>query len=198
MPIAAPLRSARHGEVPLIRWTTRNAHDLCSMKKLIFGFSLAAKVFGCFAGTESIPDDIHVRLLDVSGYAELNKAVIERDCNTKPQLAGKPICTNARSASSLYINELGRPFMVQHVSPSLAQQAYAFWSSPSGRSITKKMIAATAGGTIPNFSPDEAKRLDGFNRSPAGQAMMAFADDPSQFMALIRGINAMPIQPANR
>lgn len=168
------------------------------MKTLCLAFALVANASGCLADTKSISHDIHMRLLEVSGYAELNKAVIERDCNNNPQLTGKPICLNARAASSSYINALGHPFIVRHVSPSLAKQGYEFWSSTSGRGITKKMISAEATGAPPKFSPDEFKRLEVFNQSPAGQAMLAFASDPSQTMALVRGINAMPFQPTGR
>jgi hypothetical protein len=81
------------------------------------------------------------------------------------------------------------PHFKRYVPLAEAKEALAFWSSPEGSSIGRKLLKEIAERrTVTLLTTKELNTLDGFNKSAAGVAMGRMADDRSVDVSVLQAI----------
>jgi len=124
-------------------------------------------------------------------YAELQRALISRDCGRNPEAAQRlPACAKIVTIPGGEIERLFLPHFIAYVSEAETRAALQFWSSTQGTIINRKQLLEVVKGQTLPLSPDERQALEDFNSSPAGQAMMRLAQDVAVAKAVIAGIGS--------
>lgn len=142
-------------------------------------------------GSLSSRDEISLRVLRAVDYAEIQRVVLTNDCQRKPGLAASlPACSKIGVVPPTTIELTVLPHFNRYVSNADAMAALAFWTSPDGARISKKLVREITENNPTILTRDELQLLDRFNKSEAGIAMSRLAQDRSVSVAVIRAIGA--------
>jgi hypothetical protein len=138
-------------------------------------------------------DELSLSVIRAIDYAELTRQVIRNMCINNPQLAVRvSACHKIDAVPDHVIEAMALPYFNSYVSPKTAKAALAFWSSPDGKKINKKLIDDVASGSANTYryTQRELDLLNHFNKSEAGIEMSRLANDRSVSQAIIRQIGA--------
>jgi len=135
-------------------------------------------------------DDIALAVLRAVDFADLNRIVLRRSCNSSPEKVAFSVCQKFETVPDQIHAMAALPYFRKHLSMRQAEAALAFWSSPSGRSLSKTMLRVEECDDTSLLTPEQNYELDMFNRSDPGYAMSQLASDPAQSMALLQAISA--------
>jgi hypothetical protein len=136
-------------------------------------------------------DSVSLSVLQAIDYAELTRIVTLTMCRRKPELVPRlAACSKIVDVPNAVIEKMALPHFNRYVSPTDAKAALAFWSSPDGAKISKKMLREIAEDSPNLLSEHERQKLGEFNRSEAGVALSRLAGDRAVSQAMIRAIGA--------
>jgi hypothetical protein len=136
-------------------------------------------------------DSVSLGVLQAIDYAELTRIVTLTMCRRKPELVPQlAACSKIVDVPNAVIEKMALPHFNRYVSPTDAKAVLAFFSSPDGAKISKKMLREIAEDNPNLLSEYERQRLGDFNRSEAGAALSRLARDRAVSQAMIRAIGA--------
>lgn len=155
--------------------------------------TLAGLAFGwCQIAFAQGNDELYMQLLRTVAYADTARAGFRYQCRTNTERTSMPkfraLCAKVDSIPNRVIESALLPYAKRYVSPSLARDAIAFWSSSSGRGLLVKILQEIESGRRDILGQSDLDRLDRNNKTAAGRALSALAGDAEGSQTVARAM----------
>jgi hypothetical protein len=155
----------------------------------ILAIAVCVQAISVIAEPLPVYDNVALAVLSAADFAELNRIVLRKACNTSPEQIARPVCQKFDTVPDQIHAMAALPYFRKHLSMRQAEAALAFWSSPRGQSISKTMLRVEQCDDGSLLTPEQNSELDLFNRSDPGYALSQFARDPAQAQAVLQAIS---------
>ncbi len=139
-----------------------------------------------------IDDEVVYQLLKTMSYSETAKASFKLGCQSNNPLSLTPqykkLCPKLESIPASVIETAALPYVKHYVSTHLAKQAILFWSSFSGRKLTKKILRDIESGFKQPLDDDDLKLINLVARTEYGIALNKLGADKEMGVAVAQAM----------
>ncbi len=137
-------------------------------------------------------DDPWRATLTAINHAAVSKATLRHRCTLAQAVDGADsfgsLCARLATIPDAVLDDTALPYLKLHLSEDLARSASLFWSSSAGQLLRQKSIKEIESGVQDQLTPDERTAQRQRDRTNDGRALMRFASDQRQTMAVMRAM----------